>query len=187
MRSPRRKQEAWSRIRRDFVIVFIGISLGYWLIQSGTIHTFLGEFAGAPLLASFIAGFFFTSIFTTAPAIAALYEICQQTPLPQVAIVGAMGSMVGDFILFRFLHDRLAEDISFLSGKRKWTRLFHLFHTKLFEWSLPLLGALVIASPFPDELGLAILGFSKLKTWQFLMLSFVFNVLGIVLIGLATG
>jgi hypothetical protein len=165
-------------------ILIIGTAIGYWFIESGVIHSAIVQFSGAPIIASFFAGFFFTSIFTTAPAIAALFEICQQTPVALVALFGGLGSVCGDFIIFRYIQDDVSEDISFLFGKKKYTRLFHVFHTRLFEWSLPFLGAIVIASPLPDELGLTLLGFSKVKRGQFFLISFVFNSIGIVLIGL---
>lgn len=181
------RKKAWRRLRRDIYLLILGALVGYWFIHSGIIHTILGSFDGAPIIASFVAGFFFTSIFTTVPAIAALYEICQDTPLLLVATVGAMGAVIGDLIIFRFVKDDIAEDVQFLFNKRKFTRFFHLFNTKLFEWSLPLVGALIIASPLPDELGLTLLGFSKLKTRQFILVSFLFNALGIMIIGAFAG
>lgn len=183
MRGVPRKKQAWRRLRRDFLILVLGLLIGDWIITSGVIHTMLEHFEAAPIIASFIAGVFFTSIFTTAPAIAALYEISQQTPLWQVALVGALGSVIGDLFLFTFIHTDVTKDVAFLFEKRKYKRLFHLFHTELFEWALPLFGALIIASPLPDELGLTLLGFSGIKTRQFIIMSYVFNVIGIFAIG----
>jgi hypothetical protein len=55
---------------------------------------------------------------------------------------------------------------------------------RVFRAVMPFLGALIIASPLPDELGLVFLGISKLKTRYFLPLSFVLNFFGILIIGL---
>ncbi len=178
-----RKQKAKKRLLRDFCILILGALVGYWIIESGAIHTLLGQSTNLPILASFVSGIFFTSIFTTAPAIAALYEISQGSPIMLVAFFGAMGAVLGDFFLFKFVQDDISADVSYLVGKGRFKRLFAIFHTKLFEWFLPFVGALVIASPFPDELGLALLGFSKIKTSQFILISFTFNFLGIILIG----
>jgi hypothetical protein len=43
-------------------------------------------------------------------------------------------------------------------------------------------GAIIIASPLPDELGLALLGVSTLSRPQFFLLSFAMNSLGIFII-----
>ena len=60
-----------------------------------------------------------------------------------------------------------------------------LFKLRSFRWLTFFAGGFIIASPLPDELGIALLGFSKLKTSLFVPLSFTFNFLGICLIGIA--
>jgi len=57
-------------------------------------------------------------------------------------------------------------------------------HLRLFRWSMVLFGALVIASPLPDEIGLAMMGLSKVKTLLFIPISFSLNAFGILIIGL---
>jgi hypothetical protein len=54
-----------------------------------------------------------------------------------------------------------------------------IFSTPYFAWILPVLGAFIIASPFPDEIGIGLMGISRMKTWQFLLLAFVLNSTGI--------
>lgn len=58
-----------------------------------------------------------------------------------------------------------------------------LINLRLFRWVSFALGALIIASPLPDELGISLLGFSKMKTVWFVPVSYVFNGIGILLIG----
>ena len=61
-------------------------------------------------------------------------------------------------------------------------KVMHLVHTKYFSWTLPILGAIIIASPLPDEMGVGLMGISKLKTSKFILLSFILNAIGIFLI-----
>ena len=63
-------------------------------------------------------------------------------------------------------------------------RIKVLFKLKFFRWLTFLVGGLIIASPFPDELGISLLGFSKMRTSWFIPLSFAFNFVGILLVGL---
>ena len=63
-------------------------------------------------------------------------------------------------------------------------RLRALFKMKFFRWFTFFLGGIIIASPLPDELGIGLLGFSKMKVSWFVPVSFVFNFIGICLIGL---
>lgn len=65
------------------------------------------------------------------------------------------------------------------------THLVRLLHTPYFMWLAPVLGAMVIISPFPDEVGVSLMGISKLKHWQFLVLSFMLNSLGALLVVVA--
>lgn len=39
-----------------------------------------------------------------------------------------------------------------------------------FAWLTPVIGAIIIASPLPDDLGVGLLSASKIKKWQFILL-----------------
>lgn len=58
-----------------------------------------------------------------------------------------------------------------------------LLHLRFFRWFTFFAGGLIITSPLPDELGISLLGFSKMKTLWFIPLSFSFNSIGILMIG----
>lgn len=135
---------------------------------------------------SFIAGVFFTSIFTVAPAAVTLGEIAQANSVLLTALFGALGAVAGDLIIFRFVRDRFSLHLAeLMKAEGPGKRFMTLFRLKSFRWLTFLAGGFIIASPLPDELGIALLGFSKLKTSLFIPLSFVFNFLGIYLIGIA--
>jgi hypothetical protein len=134
------------------------------------------------VVASFIAGVFFTSAFTLAPASIALVKLAEQAPLPWVALWGGLGAMCGDLILFFFIRDRFAEDLKHVVSKKLARSFMHTFHFGFLKWLSPVLGALLIASPLPDELGVSLMGMSKVRTAVLMPVSFVMNVLGIYLI-----
>jgi hypothetical protein len=92
---------------------------------------------------------------------------------------------VGDYIIFVFIRDRISDDVAYFLARTGTPRFFKLFHRKAFRRLLPFVGGLIIASPLPDELGLALLGAAKMRTRNFILLSFCFNTAGILLIGLA--
>lgn len=174
------------RHRHHLIIDIIGISisivLAILLARSGFIEQLLtGKWI---LLESFIAGLFFTSAFTTAPAIAALGEIAQNAPsVWHVALAGGLGALVGDLIIFRIMRDRLEQDIYYALG-RGGKMLHTILKVKLFRWITFFLGALIIASPLPDELGLMMMGLSRERISIFIPTSFIFNSLGIFIIGI---
>ena len=168
---------------RDLIIIVFSVILAIILVRAGTLNFLLISTREIGFLSSFMAGIFFVSVFSVAPATVVLAEIAKSTPVLWVAFFGGMGALVGDLVIFHFIKDRLAEDISYLIEKNGSKRLFEIFRIRLFRWLIPFLGALVVASPLPDELGLMMMGFSKMKTSLFIPLSFILNFLGILAIG----
>lgn len=166
------------------VLIAASIATAWAIVRFGAVEYLLAQTGDGVLLTSFIAGMFFTSILTTAPAMAVLAELGIAGSLPLVALVGGAGAVVGDLFIFLFVRDRLTEDIAYLLGKAGASRYLKLFHRKTFRWLLPFVGGLIIASPLPDEFGLTLLGMTKMRTSRFVPLSFAFNTVGILLIGL---
>jgi len=171
---------------QDLVAIAASIAIAVIIVRYELVQAALAAMGDGTLLASFIAGMFFTSVLTTAPAIAVLGELSLQGNFLLVALLGAAGAVVGDYIIFAFVRDRISNDIAHLLKRRTLGRLHAIFRRPTFKWLLPFLGGLIIASPLPDELGLALLGFTRLTTRLFVPLSFAFNAAGIVAIGLVT-
>ena len=173
------------RLEEDGLLFLFGVMVAVFLVRFGVLKQIFFWTHGMLAVDSFLAGLFFTSGFTTPVALAALAEIVEVSSIWQVAFFGALGAVLGDVLIFRCLRDRLEEDIlTLLKHKSRMKRLRMLFHLKLFRWLSVFLGGLVLASPLPDELGLMIMGFSKTKTWLFMLVSFVFKFCSILLLGM---
>lgn len=176
-------KHAHSHITRDLAIVAFSIFLAVYLEESQVFEMVLRSAKDWSLLGALVAGFFFTSVFTTAPAIVVLGEISQYEPLIPVALIGGLGAVFGDLIIFKFVKDSLTDDLVFLFKKFS-RRQASIFKNTFFRWLMVVAGGIIIASPFPDEIGIALMGFSKTNTRLFMTLSYVFNFLGILAIGL---
>lgn len=173
------------RVVVDIVVVCASIVVAVYIVQSGAAEILIATTQGSIVLASFVAGLFFTSMFTTAPATVVLGELSLQSGIPLVALVGATGAVVSDSLLYLFVRERIAVDARMLAtGPRLKLVVRALKHSRL-RFVLPVIGALIIASPLPDELGMLLLGVSSVKSRSFLLISFGMNALGIVAIGLA--
>ena len=174
-----------NHILSDVAIIALSVLVAVLLVQTDALSGFLVSAKEVGIWGAFIAGMFFTSIFTTAPAIAALGEISIMQGIFYTALFGAAGSVLGDLIIFQFVRDRFSEHVSEIMMHQSIWRRFHLlFKRRFFRWGTFLVGGLILASPLPDELGVAVLGFSKMRVKYFALLSFVFNFLGILAIGL---
>ncbi|MEX2013460.1 MAG: hypothetical protein WD897_00900 [Parcubacteria group bacterium] len=170
---------------QDATFIVLSVIVAVTLIKTGVLIELLTSTRELGLLGSFVAGIFFTSVFTIAPAIVTLGEIAKANSILFTAIFGAMGAVIGDLIIFRFIRDRLSEHLMELikyNGAGKRVKI--LFKLKLFRWLTFLVGGLIIASPFPNELGISLLSLSKIKTQLFIPLSFAFNFISIILVGL---
>lgn len=170
----------------DIGLIAISVLVSALLVKTQVITSILATTKELELLGSFVAGMFFTSVFTTAPAITTLGELSLGQPILLTALLGATGAVVGDLLIFRFAKDRIASDIlTLLEHRGTFKRFRALFKLRFFRWLTFLLGGMIIASPLPDELGISLLGFSSLSTRYFIVLSFVFNFLGVIAIALA--
>ncbi len=149
---------------KDAAIICISIAVAVLLGRSNAIESLLVISEGFHWLEGFIAGMFFTSAFSTAPAMVVLGKIAQNGSPLDTAFFGALGALCGDMVLFQFARESLSQDFFTLVGKKEKGRLRHIFHLRLFRWFTPFVGALIVASPLPDELAMMLMGFSKTNT-----------------------
>ena len=162
----------------------LGLSLlaFVYLLSQPAIDSFIRSIGELGYLGALIAGVMFTSTFTVAPGGVILYHLAQLLNPYEIALLAGAGAVLGDYVVFRYLRDRVFEELRPLGQKLASWRSFNIFRTPYFAWLTPVIGALVIASPFPDELGITLLGISKIKVWQFLILAFLLNAVGILLV-----
>lgn len=155
----------------------------FLIIKTDIFHILVKEVGSWGYVGAFIAGALFVSTFTVATGALLLFVLAETLHPLEVGLIAGLGAVVSDLCIFRFVRDGLAAEVGSIY-KRIDTKqhVRRLFRTKYFAWALPVVGALIIASPLPDELGISLLGISKLKTYQFILLSFVLNVLGITLV-----
>lgn len=174
------KYKHW-RFKNTFLL-FVSLVTFFYFVDTPIIKNTITGIGELGYLGALLVGIFFVSTFTVAPATVVLFYLAKElTPL-EAALFAGLGSVLGDYIIFRFLKDRVFEEITPVLKKFGGLRLSHLLATPYFAWFAPVFGAIIIASPFPDEIGISLLGISKLKNWQFLLLSFVLNSFGILAI-----
>ncbi len=170
--------EAW--------IILGGAVLAIWLaFNEPFVHDLVSQTVKLGFFASFVMGFFFTSTLTTVPAIVAIMESASHIPAWELAIVGGLGAVCGDLLLFRFVRSRVAEHILRACTSPALMRLGRAVSRGPLWWIVPALGAIVVASPLPDELGIMMMGVSHLRLYQFIPIVFFANASGIFLIALA--
>ncbi|MBI5358229.1 hypothetical protein HZB69_01195 [Candidatus Amesbacteria bacterium] len=158
----------------NLILLVVGLVLA-WILKSY-------DFTTLGILGAFVGGVMFASVFTVASGTIILLSLANTFPIWQVAIIAGLGAIITNFFIFRFVRDNLYNEIKDVYEFFGHRHLTTLLHTKYFHWFIPLLGALIIASPLPDEFGVSLLGISQMSQGKFLALAFVLNTIGISLI-----
>ncbi|QQG40629.1 MAG: hypothetical protein HYV37_03615 [Candidatus Levyibacteriota bacterium] len=168
---------------KNLTLFCISLIIAFFISRYEPFHTFLLNLGNFGYIGAFLGGVLFVSTFTVATGAVILLVLAETLSPVEIGIIAGLGAVVGDFTIFRFIKDNLASELKsiydHLDGDHHLTKLLH---SKYFGWTLPVIGALIIASPLPDEIGVSLMGIAKMKTYQFLLLSFVLNVVGIFLV-----
>lgn len=166
---------------KDLFIISFSIIVAIILMRSNAITYLINSTKEYQILASFVSGIFYTSLFTIAPASVAILEITQKMNPFLIAFIGAFGAVLGDFIIFKYIKDNISSYIAMISRK---IRHESILESKIFSFSFSLIGAVIVASPLPDEIGLALMGITKMRTLYFVPISYILNFIGILVLAL---
>src|SRR3989344_6246340 len=97
---------------KDLGIIVFSVFVAIIFSKSGAIQAFLTVVGGFDIWGAFLAGLFFTSVFTVAPAATVLIAIAQSTgAVALVALLGGLGAMLGDLVIFKFFRDSISADM----------------------------------------------------------------------------
>lgn len=169
------------KFKNTFLLI-LSLIIFIFLIQTPLIDKVIKYIGSFGYISAFFSGVFFISTFTVVPSSVILFHLSEFLNPYIVALLAGIGAMLGDYIVFRFIKDKVFEEWYIFFKRFKLPRIKKLFKTPYFAWMLPVLGAIIIASPIPDEIGISLLGLSKIKKWQFFIITFVLNTVGILII-----
>jgi hypothetical protein len=171
------------KIALHLPILLISGAVAVLLARSDVFENLLSSASGSTfsiVIVSLIAGILYSSVFTVAPATVALFELAHSgAPIFLVAVVGGFGGMLADLSLFEIIKFGLIDDIVAHFQKRSQGRFAHLFKIKFFRLLITIVGALIIATPIPDEIGLAMMGLGRANLKLVVIVTFVLNTIGI--------
>lgn len=173
----------WQEFKyKNITYVLIGLLIAIVLSNWQPFIDLLSLLKHLHFIGAFIGGILFVSTFTFGIGTVILTNVTQTMHPVTVAIFAGLGAVVGDLIIFRFVKDHLLKEIKPLYERIGGTHLTRVLNSHYFAWMLPFLGALIIASPLPDEIGVSLMGLSEISTKNFIILSFFLNTFGIFLI-----
>lgn len=167
---------------KNLTFTLLGLILALLLSQYEPFHNFLLSLGEFEYISAFVGGALFVSFFTLPIGIIIILVLAENLPLFPLAVAAGIGGVIADYIIFRIVRDNLSDEIEQLYNDFGGRHLTHLLHTSYFHWMVPLIGAILIASPLPDELGVSLMGLSKMKTVRFLEIAFLLDVGGVLLV-----
>lgn len=166
-------------------ILLVSVLLTIIGLKNGSLQSVVDLLGYLGYFGILVAGLLFVSTFTVVPAAAVLFVFAKTTDPVIVAIIGGLGATIGDLIGFIFVRERLLAELNPLLKALHLYRRINIVNSRYFGWFAPVLGAAIIASPLPDELGLTLLGITKIKVHSLALIAFVLNTLGILLLAIA--
>ena len=167
---------------KNTFLLIISLALFLYFADTPIVAESIKKFGSFGYIGAFFAGVFFVSIFTVAPALIVLYFLAETLNSYEVALFAGLGAVLGDYLIFRFLKDRVFEELKPIYNRLGGSFIKKIFQTPYFTWLMPIIGAGIITSPLPDEIGIGILGLGKVTKRKFLLISFLLNAIGILII-----
>ena len=174
---------SWIKNYRYTIGFAVSVALAIILFVAGAFDAIAHELNSYGYVSALAAGFLFPITFTSAAGALFLLELGElYNPIP-LAILGGIGSTVADLLMFRFLKSGIVDELKALAvrlvSRRRLDRMERITRHRVFLWAAPFVASFLIASPVPDELGLALFSLINFKPKYLTALALVLNTVGI--------
>ena len=166
----------WSH--RELFSFLLILFLTLYLYFTGYLEILIYDLGQYGYIGSFVAGFFYTSAITTSFSVA--YFLLENLNPFLSAVIGGFGAIFADYVIYSFVRKESGRTFILLNKEIRFPKIKNKLIIKL----SPLIAGFIIASPLPDELAALLFGLEKYDKKKFIIISFVFNFLGILTINL---
>jgi uncharacterized membrane protein YdjX (TVP38/TMEM64 family) len=197
---------------RNLLYLAVALVVTYMIATTDSFDAVVSELRSLEYLGIAISGMLYAFSVTTLPATAIFYKLGYSFNPLVIAAVGALGCVVSDYLIFRFVKNNLMDELRTLTdevGSRVFFRdslfykifpfsnllmskefrvaMFKVSRSNAWRNAMVVLGSAVIMLPIPDEIGIAILGAVDFRTKYFLLMSYCLNFAGIFMIAYLGG
>ena len=166
---------------KNITLTILGIVLVVFLSKDPTFNGLISSIGTLRFLGAIIGGALFVCTFTISLGALILFGLAKTVSPFEIGIFAAIGAVFTDFVVFRFVKNNLTDEIKELYEQVSGHHIRKVIHSGFFTWALPVVGAIIMASPLPDEIGVSLMGISKMSHLKFIILSFILNAIGIVI------
>src|SRR5574339_602266 len=97
---------------KNTLLLIVSLILFFYFADTLFVKNIIHSIGSLGYLGAFIAGIFFVSTFTVAPASVVLFYLARELSPLEVAIFAGVGGVLGDYLIFSFLRERVFEEIT---------------------------------------------------------------------------
>lgn len=157
---------------------YVAALLLFFFLGEQFFHNLLTPFGIAGV---FIAGALYTYSFSSAAGAVLLLALAPYYSPGVIAVVGGLGAVAADLTIFRFITHDLKKEVGRIA---KSALVCQIGAKAIFckQWFRNALGFMILASPAPDELGIAMISTTKISKETFVVLMFIADMVGIYLL-----
>lgn len=165
------------------ILLVIMMFLAYFIFSNPIVEDFFQRHLAERYIFYFLFGILFTFGFTT-PFAVGYFIIANPANIFLAAVIGGIGALIADLLIFKIIRFSFMDEFDRLKRGR-WFKFIikntiSYLPNRIRIYLLYSLAGIVIASPLPDELGIIMLaGLSNIKLKFLVIISFIFNTLGI--------
>jgi hypothetical protein len=162
----------------DFFIIDLAIIFTLILVSTDLEKKILSNFQGFEFVSYFLSGVFAVNFITALPALTFQSKIVTTENILAMTSFIVVGNVTGDYLIFHFFRFRVLEHITRLLKKSTKAMSILKSRNNILKVIMIVAGASVLISPLPDEVGIILMGISRIKPIYFILISLVLNLIG---------
>lgn len=165
------------------LLLLLSFAVAYILLTGEDLLHYHQFFSSLGYFGAFLVGCFYAYGFTAPPAAAILMATSAEHSFLASGLIGGLGALVSDVIIFLFIRSTICDEIDLLS-KSKIIRAIEKEERKIFghfqRYVAAVFAGFLIASPLPTEIGVTIMASLKQVSFKkFLVIAYVLHTAGI--------
>ncbi len=168
---------------KNLILILLSFLLSYLILTNSSLVLLIKRFEGIGYIGAFLVGIFFSYGITIAPALSSLIVIAKELNPIYIAILGALGAIISDYIIYSYVKKGVVNEIKHLSNE---LNIHPNFNKGVFKYTrkiAPYFAGIILASPFPtDELAAAIFSSVNISKKKFIIIAFTAKFIGLSLI-----
>ena len=177
---PTRTARVYMEKYPKFLLLFITVIIAYIMFYGKAYPPLQNFLSSAGYLGTFISGIFFVYGFTAAPATVVLLMLAKGQNIFLAGLIGGLGALIGDLIIFKFMRVSFSKEVGMMFHEKLVQKINNKIPHLFKKYFIPVFAGFIIASPLPDEIGVALLAINQNISMKiFTLVSYVLNTIGI--------